>query len=224
MGLPESVTYLLLVVLGYALTRVVDLACAWQKQKFTGPGTDGPAPGLSATARQRLVERHSAYSRFRQSVNGAVEAAVNQGHGSYGALYQIRDDYGDLLRQAPVAVTQAADSMIRCVTLLVNLGPSDQRYAMFTRALKHFDEACGDDQGLKPVPPGPRRQEFAVIGSATEAQAHGTNKPSSRIRHLRYPLSALTALLPVLQEQVRKALPGHRAREPDRVQALQGCQ
>ena len=183
MGLPESVTYLLLVVLGYALTRVVDLACAWQKQKLAGPGPDGPAPALSATARQRLVERHAAYSRFRQSVNGAVQASVTQGHGSYGALYQIRDDYGDLLRLAPVAVTQAADSMIRCVTLLVNLGPSDQRYAMFTRALKHFDEACSDDQGLKPVPPGPRRQEFAVLGSATDAEAQGADSAATGSDH-----------------------------------------
>ena len=87
-------------------------------------------------------------------MNDAVEAAVNQGHGNYGMLYQIRDAYGDLLRHAPTSITQAADSVIRCVTLLVNLGPSDQRYAMFTRALKLFDEECECDQGLKVTPPG----------------------------------------------------------------------
>ena len=171
MGWPESVTYLLLVVLGYALKRVVDLACDWQRQKLAGAPagpTDGASSRLSATARQRLMERRAVYGRFRKSVNDAVEAAVNQGHGTYGSLYQIRDDYGDLLRQAPAPVTQAADSIIRCVTLLVNLGPSDPRYAMFTRALKHFDEECGADQGLKAVPPGPRRQEFSVIGAATD--------------------------------------------------------
>ena len=75
-------------------------------------------------------------------MNTVVEAAVGDGHGNYGLLYQIRDDYGDLLRQAPTGVSQAADSVIRCVTLLVNLGPSDQRFAMYTRALKHFDEEC----------------------------------------------------------------------------------
>ncbi len=32
MGWPESVTYLLLVVLGYALTRMVDLAFDWQRK------------------------------------------------------------------------------------------------------------------------------------------------------------------------------------------------
>ena len=172
MGWPESVTYLLLVVLGYALKRVVDLACDWQRQKLAGApaaSTEDSSFRLSTTARQRLMERRAVYARFRKSVNDAVEAAVNQGHGTYGALYQIRDDYGDLLRQAPMAVTQAADSIIRCVTLLVNLGPSDQRYAMFTRALKHFDDECSEDQGIKAVPPGPRRQEFPVIGSATDA-------------------------------------------------------
>lgn len=179
MGLPEPVTYLLLVVLGYALKRVVDLACDWQKQRLAGPDTDGATPRLSATARQRLLERRTVYERFRKSVNSAVEAAVNQGHGNYGILYQIRDDYGDLLRQAPAAVTQAADSVIRCVTLLVNLGPSDQRYAMFTRALNHFDEECGLDQGLKTVPPGPRRQEFPVIGVAADRLEGDTERDSA---------------------------------------------
>ncbi len=36
MGWPESVTYLLLVVLGYALKRVVDLAGDWQQQRRGG--------------------------------------------------------------------------------------------------------------------------------------------------------------------------------------------
>ena len=174
MGWPESVTYLLLVVLGYALKRVVDLASDWQRQRLasttdapTGTATGRANSHLSATARQRLMERRAVYARFRKSASDAVECAVNQGHGTYGMLYQIRDDYGDLLRQAPTAITHAADSMIRCVTLLVNLGPSDQRYAMFTRALKHFDEECDNDLGLKEVPPGPRRQEFSVISAET---------------------------------------------------------
>jgi hypothetical protein len=178
MGWPESVSYLLLVVLGYALTRVVDLACDWQRSRLrgatdglTGNGAAGTHSHLSATARQRLLERRAVYARFRKSASDAVESAVNQGHGSYGMLYQIRDDYGDLLRQAPTAVTHAADSMIRCVTLLLNLGPSDQRFAMFTRALHHFDEECANDQGLKEVPPGPRRQEFSVVGSETTVAA-----------------------------------------------------
>ncbi len=97
-------------------------------------------------------------------MNDAVDAAVNKGHGTYGMLYQIRDDYGDLLRNAPTSVTQAADSIIRCVTLLVNLGPSDQRYAMFTRALKLFDEECECDHGLKVRPPGPHHVEYSVLG------------------------------------------------------------
>lgn len=165
MGWPAPVTYLLLVVLGYALTRVVDLACEWQRSRLSGGSAASPVTakaGISATARQRLMERHAVYERFRKSVTDTVIAAVNQGHGSYGMLYQIRDDYGDLLRQAPTAVTHAADSVIRCVTLIVNLGPSDARYAMFTRSLKHFDEASGSDEGLIAVPPGPARFEFSV--------------------------------------------------------------
>lgn len=165
MNWPASVTYLLLVVLGYALTRVVDLACEWQRSRLSGGTPASPAAanaGMSATARQRLMERHAVYERFRKSVSEAVLAAVNQGQGSYGMLYQIRDDYGDLLRLAPTAVTHAADSVIRCVTLIVNLGPSDARYAMFTRSLKHFDEASVSDEGLIAVPPGPTRFEFSV--------------------------------------------------------------
>lgn len=163
MGLPESVTYLLLVLLGYALTRVVDLACDWLRGRLRG-ADDQPdlPPGISATARQRVMERRAAYTRFRKSVNDAVAAAVDRGHGTYGMLYQIRDYYGDLLRQSPTGVAHAADSVIRCVTLLINLGPSDQRYAMFTRALNHFDRQCAEDQGLV-IPPGPRRREFSVL-------------------------------------------------------------
>lgn len=169
MGWPESVTYLLLVVLGYALTRIVDLAIDWQRQRLRS-GT--PASGelqLSATARQRLMERHAVYTHFRKCVNDAVEAAVNTGSGSYGMLYQIRDAYGDLLRNAPTGVTHAADSVIRCVTLLVNLGPSDQRYAMFTRALKLFDDECECDQGLKLTTPGPHHLEYSVLGGDVAA-------------------------------------------------------
>ncbi len=181
MGWPESVTYLLLVVLGYALKRVVDLACDWQQQKLQGR-PNGPTEGtnspLFGTARQRLIERQAVYARFRKSVNEAVEAAVNQGHGTYGSLYEIRDHYGDLLRAAPPAITQAADSMIRCVTLLVNLGPSDQRYAMFTRALRHFDDECGADQGLNAIPPGPRRQEFSVLGSNSDLMPPSPRAPA----------------------------------------------
>jgi len=166
MGLPESVTYLLLVVLGYALTRIVDLAIDWQRGRLElrAGGDAGALPHLSATARQRLMERRAVYARFRKCVNEAVEAAVNQGHGSYGMLYQIRDAYGDLLRSAPTGITQAADSVIRCVTLLVNLGPSDQRYAMFTRALKHFDEECDCDSGLKVTPAAQNHVEYTVLG------------------------------------------------------------
>ena len=163
MDWPASVTYLLLVVLGYALTRVVDLACEWQRSRLSRARSSAP---ISAAANQRLLERRAVYERFRKSVGDTVVAAVNQGQGSYGMLYQIRDDYGDLLRQAPTAVTHAADSVIRCVTLIVNLGPSDARYAMFTRSLKHFDEATGGDEGLIAVPPGPTRFEFSVTEDA----------------------------------------------------------
>lgn len=165
MGWPESVTYLLLVVLGYALTRIVDLAIDWQRKRLRLRPADlaGGESHLSATARQRLMERRGVYARFRKGVNDAVEAAVNQGHGSYGMLYQIRDAYGDLLRAAPPGITQAADSVIRCVTLLVNLGPSDQRYAMFTRALRLFDEECECDQGLGPPAAAPHHLEYSVL-------------------------------------------------------------
>ncbi len=167
MGWPESVTYVLLVVLGYALKRVVDLAGDWQQLRMRRPAgsTEGTDSLLFATARQSLIERQAVYARFRKSVNDAVESAVNQGHGTYGSLYQIRDDYGDLLRVAPPAITQAADSIIRCVTLLVNLGPSDQRYAMFTRSLKNFDDECGANSGLATPVPGPQRQEFPGLDS-----------------------------------------------------------
>lgn len=168
MAWPESVTYLLLVVLGYALTRVVDLAIEWQRKRLRLRAEGTSSPPLSATARQRLMERRAAYARFRKSVNDAVAAAVQVGHGHYGMLYQIRDAYGDVLRHAPVSITQAADSLIRCVTLLVNLGPSDQRYAMFTRALKNFDAECECDQGLKLAPAEPHHREFSVLGGETE--------------------------------------------------------
>jgi hypothetical protein len=165
MGWPESVTYLLLVVLGYALTRIIDLAIDWHRSRLLPRGEPaGPETHLSATARQRLLERRAVYARFRSCVHEAVEAAVNQGHGSYGMLYQIRDAYGDLLRHAPTTITHAADSVIRCVTLLVNLGPSDQRYAMFTRALKLFDEECECDHGLKISPGAPHHIEYSVLG------------------------------------------------------------
>ena len=101
MGWPESVTYLLLVVLGYALSRVVDLACDWQRSRLPAASPTAASASLSGTARQRLMEQRAVYARFRKSVCDAVGAAVNQGHGSYGMLYQIRDDYGDLLRRAP---------------------------------------------------------------------------------------------------------------------------
>ena len=182
MALPESVTYLLLVVLGYALVRAVDLTSDFTRGRLrTSAGATDSQPVLSATARQRLMERRAVYTRFRKSVNDAVEAAVNQGHGNYGMLYQIRDDYGDLLRHSPTGVSHAADSIIRCVTLLVNLGPSDQRYAMFTRALNHFDEECRNDEGLVVVPEGPRRQEFSVLHEApcqAEETSEATGPPS----------------------------------------------
>ena len=174
MGWPESMTYLLLVVAGYALTRVVDLAIDWQRNRLhlrSGNPSSAFELQLSATARQRLMERRAVYARFRKCVNDAVEASVNQGHGTYGLLYQIRDAYGDLLRNAPIGITQAADSVIRCVTLLVNLGPSDQRYAMFTRALKVFDEECECDEGLKVS--GPRQVEFSVLSGDAAASLVG---------------------------------------------------
>ncbi len=169
MAWPESVTYLLLVVLGYALKRVVDLLIDWQRSRLRLRPGDSGEPEISATARQRLLERRAVYARFRTCVTDAVDAAVNQGHGTYGMLYQIRDAYGDLLRNAPTSITQAADSVIRCVTLLVNLGPSDQRYAMFTRSLKLFDEECECDHGLKVTPPGPHHVEYSVLGGETGA-------------------------------------------------------
>lgn len=177
MALPESLTYLLLVVLGYALTRLVDLGCAFAQGRLraASPGAV-PTAAMSGTARQRLMERQAVYRKFRESVIQAIEAAVNQGHGSYGMLYQIRDDYADLLRHSPSSVSAAADSIIRCVTLLVNLGTSDQRYAMFTRALAHFDDECRRDEGLVFVPPGPRRQEFSVLGEAPGPSADTTSE------------------------------------------------
>ena len=178
MDLPESVTYLLLVVLGYALTRVADLCCAWLRGRWHGTSSGlAPTTTISATARQRLMERRAIYTRFRKSVNEAVDAAVNQGHGNYGMLYQIRDDYGAVLRHAPTGVSAAADSIIRCVTLLVNLGSSDQRFAMFTRALGHFDEECLKDHGLIAVPPGPRRQEFSVLDESPKRVAESSDAP-----------------------------------------------
>ena len=184
MGWPESVTYILLVALGYALTRVVDLACDWQRRRWAqDPASPQPVESrLSATSRQRLMERRAVYAKFRRSVTDAVDGAVNQGHGTYGMLHQIRDDYGDLLRQAPTPITQAADSIIRCVTLLVNLGSSDQRYAMFTRALHHFDDACATDEGLVPVPPGPRRQEFSVLGGTRPSLPPDAPIPESLVQ------------------------------------------
>lgn len=193
MGLPESVTYLLLVVLGYALTRVVDLTCIWLRSRLHSGTSFGHdlTTVISGTARQRLMERRAVYTRFRKSVNEAVEAAVNEGHANYGMLYQIRDDYGDLLRHAPAGVSAAADSSIRCVTLLVNLGSSDQRFAMFTRAINHFDDECRNDEGLVVVTPGPRRQEFSVldepqIGTAASSDApdpqSGSDSGSAHVR------------------------------------------
>ncbi|MEZ5565252.1 MAG: hypothetical protein R3F24_06905 [Gammaproteobacteria bacterium] len=177
---PQPVTYVLLVAFGYALTRVIDLACEWQRRRLSRmAGTDVPdsASLVSATARQHALERHAVYARFRKSVNDAVGAAVNQGHGSYGLLYQIRDDYGELLGVAPTAVSQSADSIIRCVTLLLNLGESDQRLAMFTRALRQFDEACSVDEGPTATSKL-RRQEFSVLAES------GTNPTTIHTKDL----------------------------------------
>lgn len=174
MGLPESLSYLLLVVLGFSLTRIVDLVVDWQRNRLRG-GADpdgnptASLPQLSATARQRVMERRAVYARFRASVSDTVHAAVAQGQGTYGMLYQIRDTYGDLLRIAPTQITQAADSVIRCVTLLVNLGPSDQRFAMFTRALNLFDEECECDQGVRLSPAVPPHREYSVLGDDVSA-------------------------------------------------------
>ena len=44
MGWPESVTYLLLVVLGYALTRIVDLVIDWQRNRLRLRAGDHAAP------------------------------------------------------------------------------------------------------------------------------------------------------------------------------------
>jgi len=181
MGFPEPVTYLLLVVLGYALTRVVDICSAWLQARLREPS---PGPGFtaatSATARQRLMERQAVYARFRKSVNDAVGAAVNHGHGTYGMLYQIRDDYGDLLRFATPGVSAAADSIIRCVTLLVNLGNSDQRFAMFTRALAHFDEECLNDDGIATASHGRRRQECKVLDDPHDRVTKPSDSPGPR--------------------------------------------
>lgn len=172
MGWPESVYFLLLVVLGYALIRLIDLGVDWQRSRLRlrngSEGASGDAQ-LSGTARQRLMERRAIYARFRKSVTDTVEAAVNHGSGNYGMLYQIRDNYGDLLRHAPTGITQAADSVIRCVTLLVNLGASDQRYAMFTRALKLFDDECDCDSGLKVSNAAAHHQEYSVLSDDVAA-------------------------------------------------------
>jgi hypothetical protein len=166
MAWPEPVTYLLLVVLGYALTRVVDLFVDWQRRRLrlAADPAAGTMAALSATGRQRLLERRAAYGCFRERVHDVVSAALTQGAGTYGMLYRIRDAYGDLLRIAPPGVIQAADSVIRCVTLLVNLGPSDQRYAMYTRAARHFDAECECDQGQQGGPATSRPREFSVLG------------------------------------------------------------
>ena len=178
---PEPVTYVLLVVLGYALTRVVDLWVEAQRQRLRlaagTPAGEEPGSHLSATARQRLLERRAVYGRFLECVARTVDAAVAQGAGTYGMLYQIRDAYADLLRAAPAPVTEAADSVIRCVTLLVNLGPSDQRFAMYTRSLARFEAECDADQGGLPAA-GPR--EFSVVGgnfAGSLATGGGTADP-----------------------------------------------
>jgi hypothetical protein len=122
------------------------------------PGAAGSSP--DSAERQRLEERRRVYASFRTRVTEVVNTAVTEGHGTYGMLYRIRDAYSDLLRGAPPAVSEAADSIIRCVTLLVNLGPSDARYAMFTRALHHFDEACSVAAGSETGTAS--RHEFVV--------------------------------------------------------------
>lgn len=170
MSWSDLLSYLLFAAFGYALARVVDQLRQWHRERVGTPAGEArnPEPAMSGTMRHRDLERQAAYARFRKSVNDAVTAAVGDGHGSYGLLYQIRDDYGDLLRVAPGAVSQAADSMIRCVTLLLNLGASDQRHAMYTRALHQFDEACGAAHGT--TPSLNRRQEFSVLADeATDA-------------------------------------------------------
>jgi hypothetical protein len=167
MDLPQWLTGLLLVVLGHVLTRVLD-RFAGTRPAVAVTEDEGIALRLSSTGRQRLLERREHYVAFRRAAQDVVHAASVEGHGSYGSLYRVRDAYGNVLRSAPAAVTQAADSVIRCVTLLVNLGASDERYAMFTRALRNYDEACEDDHGLGPPVPAPLREEFGVVGRPRE--------------------------------------------------------
>ncbi len=163
MSWSELLIYTLLVLCGYGLARAVDRARAWrQTRDRSRPDGQAAEPAMPGTMRRRVPERQAVYGRFRKSVNAAVNAAVNDGHGSYGLLYQIRDDYGELLRLAPSAVSQSADSMIRCVTLLLNLGASDQRHAMYARALHQFDEACSAADGTTPSSIN-QRQEFSVL-------------------------------------------------------------
>ncbi len=163
MDLPASLTAFLLVLLGYCLARVSDfLGRHWHHQQSPGAGAQPGDPSRRDPAgHQRQEERRRVYASFRLHVTEVVNTAVTDGHGSYGMLYRIRDAYSDLLRGAPPSVAEAADSIIRCVTLLVNLGPSDARYAMFTRALHHFDEACSAVAGGEPVTPS-SGQEFPV--------------------------------------------------------------
>lgn len=182
MGWSELLIYTLFAAFGYALARVVDQLRQWRRERTVPAPEAAPqasGPPMSATMRHRELERQVVYGRFRKSVNDAVNAAVNEGHGSYGLLYQIRDDYGALLRLAPTPVSQAADSMIRCVTLLLNLGASDQRHAMYTRALRQFDEACSAGQGATPAA-GIRRQEFPVLAEDTvEATGLDVSRPGA---------------------------------------------
>lgn len=152
MDLSASLTALLLVGLGYGLARLSDYMGRHRHSQQRDTHADA--------GQQHVEERRRVYASFRTQVTEVVHTALSEGHGTYGMLYRIRDAYSDLLRGAPPSVADAADSIIRCVTLLVNLGPSDARYAMFTRALHHFDEACSAVAGEEPVTPS--RQEFPV--------------------------------------------------------------
>ncbi len=153
----EWLVALFLVALGYALARVLD----YVGRRSASYPPESPGNRQS----QRAEDRRKVYEGFRANVSEVVDAAVNEGHGSYGMLYRIRDAYGDLLRSAPPSVAEAADSIIRCVTLLINLGPSDARYAMFTRALHHFDEACAVEGDLPAGNSG--RREYAVVAESS---------------------------------------------------------
>lgn len=155
MDLSASLIALLLVGLGYGLARLSDHLGRHRR------GHQGDTP--ADAGQQHVEERRQVYASFRSHVTEVVNTALSEGHGTYGMLYRIRDAYSDLLRGAPPSVADAADSIIRCVTLLVNLGPSDARYAMFTRALHHFDEACSEAAGGGPVTPS--RQEFPVTAA-----------------------------------------------------------